>query len=71
MLQEGSLDRPVAAHINLCPKALEDDREIASLVADLKHELLHALGFSVQLYGFFRCHPYLLLLLLMFQELSR
>ncbi|KAK6740694.1 hypothetical protein RB195_008881 [Necator americanus] len=53
--QEAELDRPVAGHVNLCPSALSThrhDREI--LLSTVKHEILHALGFSVGLYAFFR-----------------
>uniref|UniRef100_A0A158P6U1 Leishmanolysin-like peptidase n=1 Tax=Angiostrongylus cantonensis TaxID=6313 RepID=A0A158P6U1_ANGCA len=53
--QEAVLDRPVAGHVNLCPSALSThrhDREI--LLSTVKHEILHALGFSVGLYAFFR-----------------
>ncbi|KAK6018150.1 hypothetical protein OSTOST_16277, partial [Ostertagia ostertagi] len=53
--QEALLDRPVAGYVNLCPSALSThrhDREI--LFSTVKHEILHALGFSVGLYAFFR-----------------
>uniref|UniRef100_A0A8L8KUM5 Leishmanolysin-like peptidase n=1 Tax=Heligmosomoides polygyrus TaxID=6339 RepID=A0A8L8KUM5_HELPZ len=53
--QEARLDRPVAGYVNLCPSALSThrhDREI--LFSTVKHEILHALGFSVGLYAFFR-----------------
>ncbi|CAI4228856.1 unnamed protein product [Auanema sp. JU1783] len=53
--QEAELDRPIAGHVNLCPQAIsthKHDREI--LVSTVKHELLHALGFSVGLFAFFR-----------------
>uniref|UniRef100_A0A1I7X6L4 Leishmanolysin-like peptidase n=1 Tax=Heterorhabditis bacteriophora TaxID=37862 RepID=A0A1I7X6L4_HETBA len=53
--QEARLDRPIAGHVNLCPSALSThrhDQEI--LVSTVKHEILHALGFSVGLYAFFR-----------------
>lgn len=53
--QEAELDRPIAGHVNLCPSALSThthDQEI--LVSTVKHEILHALGFSVGLFAFFR-----------------
>ncbi|CAI5446275.1 unnamed protein product [Caenorhabditis angaria] len=53
--QEADFDRPIAGHVNLCPYALSThrhDQEI--LVSTVKHEILHALGFSVGLYAFFR-----------------
>jgi len=53
--QESKLDRPVAGHTNICPDAISDrEREIRSLESTLKHELLHALGFSSSLFAFFR-----------------
>ncbi|KAL4002492.1 Leishmanolysin family protein [Acanthocheilonema viteae] len=53
--QEADLDRPIAGHVNLCPNALSTalhDREV--LLSTVKHEILHALGFSAGLYAFFR-----------------
>ena len=47
--------RPIAGHVNICPSALsthEHDQEI--LLSTVKHEILHALGFSAGLYAFFR-----------------
>jgi leishmanolysin-like peptidase len=53
--QEAELDRPIAGHVNICPDALSThahDQEI--LLSTIKHEILHALGFSAGLYAFFR-----------------
>ncbi|KAH7693184.1 Protein Y43F4A.1 a, partial [Aphelenchoides avenae] len=53
--QEAELDRPIAGHVNICPTALSThshDQEI--LLSTVKHEILHALGFSAGLYAFFR-----------------
>ena len=53
--QEAELDRPIAGHVNICPSALSThlhDQEI--LLSTIKHEILHALGFSAGLYAFFR-----------------
>uniref|UniRef100_A0A0N5AQC7 Leishmanolysin-like peptidase n=1 Tax=Syphacia muris TaxID=451379 RepID=A0A0N5AQC7_9BILA len=53
--QEATFDRPIAGHVNLCPNALSveaHDREV--LQSTVKHEILHALGFSAGLYAFFR-----------------
>ena len=50
--QEPELDRPIAGHLNICPANIEGDQ--AELVDNIKHELLHVLGFSVKLYAFFR-----------------
>ncbi|KAI1724691.1 leishmanolysin domain-containing protein [Ditylenchus destructor] len=55
--QEQELDRPIAGHVNICPMSLsthQHDQEI--LLSTVKHEILHALGFSAGLYAFFR-HP--------------
>uniref|UniRef100_A0A914REA0 Leishmanolysin-like peptidase n=1 Tax=Parascaris equorum TaxID=6256 RepID=A0A914REA0_PAREQ len=43
--------RPIAGHVNLCPNALSTqphDQEV--LLSTVKHEILHALGFSAGLY---------------------
>ncbi|KAK0419928.1 hypothetical protein QR680_014408 [Steinernema hermaphroditum] len=53
--QEAELDRPIAGHVNICPDGLsthQHDQEI--LLSTVKHEILHALGFSAGLYAFFR-----------------
>lgn len=53
--QESHLDRPIAGHVNLCPNSLSTqphDQEV--LVSTVKHEILHALGFSTGLYAFYR-----------------
>ncbi|KAE9549719.1 hypothetical protein FO519_007071 [Halicephalobus sp. NKZ332] len=53
--QEADFDRPIAGHVNICPSALSThlhDQEI--LLSTVKHEILHALGFSAGLYAFFR-----------------
>jgi len=53
--QEEGLDRPVAGHTNICPASISTaERSIRSLTSTLKHELLHALGFSSSLFAFFR-----------------
>ena len=45
--QEASLDRPIAGHTNICPQAIVNGtKEIDALYSTIKHELLHALGFS-------------------------
>lgn len=47
--------RPIAGHVNICPGALSThahDQEV--LLSTVKHEILHALGFSAGLYAFFR-----------------
>ncbi|KAF2368611.1 Peptidase M8 leishmanolysin [Trinorchestia longiramus] len=53
--QEDMLDRPIAGHVNLCPSSISVKRQEAeTLLSTVKHEILHALGFSVSLYAFFR-----------------
>ena len=53
--QEHALNRPVAGFANLCPDKLETDpQSFESLLSTLKHEVYHALGFSVGLFAFYR-----------------
>lgn len=53
--QEATLDRPIAGHTNICPKAIKDTKnDIQGLASTIKHEMLHALGFSSSLFAFFR-----------------
>ncbi|XP_022659572.1 leishmanolysin-like peptidase isoform X2 [Varroa jacobsoni] len=53
--QETDFDRPIAGHANLCPSTLlPDEQHIRTLLSTVKHEVLHALGFSVSLFAFFR-----------------
>ncbi|GJQ82822.1 hypothetical protein Trydic_g13524 [Trypoxylus dichotomus] len=53
--QEVSLDRPIAGHANFCPKSIgTKPQELEILLSTVKHEILHALGFSVSLFGFYR-----------------
>jgi leishmanolysin-like peptidase len=53
--QESALDRPIAGHANLCPESISTKpQELQTLLSTVKHEILHALGFSVSLYAFFR-----------------
>ncbi|XP_067929056.1 leishmanolysin-like peptidase [Watersipora subatra] len=52
---EVEYDRPIAGFINICPHALSTHKSQLELaVATIKHEILHALGFSLNLYGFYR-----------------
>ena len=47
--QEKAFDRPIAGHTNICPKAIVNGKkEISMLTSTIKHELLHALGFSLR-----------------------
>ncbi|KAG7306622.1 hypothetical protein JYU34_007995, partial [Plutella xylostella] len=53
--QEAALDRPVAGHANFCPGELSTKyRDLPSVLATVKHEILHALGFSMSLFAFYR-----------------
>lgn len=53
--QESALDRPIAGHANLCPNSISTKRqELEILLSTVKHEILHALGFSISLYAFYR-----------------
>ncbi|XP_065336991.1 leishmanolysin-like peptidase [Cloeon dipterum] len=53
--QESSLDRPIAGHANLCPGTISTKpQELEILLSTVKHEILHALGFSSSLYAFYR-----------------
>lgn len=46
--------RPVAGYVNICPQSVSAKQsDIHSALATLKHEILHALGFSAGLYAFF------------------
>lgn len=47
--------RPIAGHANLCPKSITTkSQELETLLSTVKHEILHALGFSASLYAFYR-----------------
>lgn len=53
--QEASTDRPIAGHANLCPDSISTKpQDTDTLLSTVKHEILHALGFSVSLYAYFR-----------------
>lgn len=53
--QESGMDRPVAGHANLCPDSISTKpQDLETLLSTVKHEILHALGFSVSLYAYFR-----------------
>ncbi|XP_075222194.1 leishmanolysin-like peptidase, invadolysin [Lycorma delicatula] len=53
--QEAELDRPIAGHANLCPDSISTKpQELEILLSTVKHEILHALGFSVSLFAFYR-----------------
>ncbi len=52
--QEQMLDRPVAGFVNFCAEKLSRNFHYDHLLAFVKHEIFHALGFSSSLYGFYR-----------------
>ncbi|RWS04785.1 leishmanolysin-like peptidase [Dinothrombium tinctorium] len=53
--QESSFDRPIAGHANLCPDSISTKpQDLDTLLSTVKHEIVHALGFSVSLYAYFR-----------------
>ncbi|XP_014250550.1 leishmanolysin-like peptidase [Cimex lectularius] len=53
--QEAVLDRPIAGHGNFCPNSISTNpQELDILLSTVKHEILHALGFSISLFAFFR-----------------
>ena len=55
--QEHALNRPVAGFANLCPGKLEMGAQaFEGLLSTVKHEIYHALGFSVGLFAFYRDH---------------
>ncbi|XP_068688263.1 leishmanolysin-like peptidase [Montipora foliosa] len=55
--QESGLDRPVVGFINICPDkvtARELRTSYNDVLATIKHEIFHALGFSPSMFAFFR-----------------
>ncbi|KAK7092948.1 leishmanolysin-like peptidase [Littorina saxatilis] len=53
--QERALDRPVAGYFSICPQSISDSwQERQQLLSTMKHEILHALGFTAGLYAFYR-----------------
>ncbi|KAK2165783.1 hypothetical protein LSH36_45g05007 [Paralvinella palmiformis] len=52
---ERTLDRPVAGYVNLCPNSISTKgHDLHQMHSTIKHEILHALGFSAGLYAFYR-----------------
>lgn len=52
--QEQALDRPVAGFVNFCGEKLARGFHYRHMLAVVKHEIFHAIGFSSSLYGFYR-----------------
>ncbi|RNA21167.1 leishmanolysin-like peptidase [Brachionus plicatilis] len=51
---ESKYNRPVGGYVNICPHSVSTKKsDIDPALATLKHEILHALGFSAGLFGFF------------------
>ncbi|XP_039611313.1 leishmanolysin-like peptidase [Polypterus senegalus] len=51
---EGTLDRPVAGYANLCPNMISTQtQEFIGMLSTVKHEIIHALGFSAGLFAFY------------------
>lgn len=52
--QEKALDRPVAGYFSICPDTISSStHKHRELLYTLKHEILHALGFTAGLYAFY------------------
>lgn len=52
--QEAALDRPVAGYFSICPESISiEKQDHLQLLSTLKHEILHALGFTAGLYAFY------------------
>ncbi|ESP02771.1 hypothetical protein LOTGIDRAFT_212290 [Lottia gigantea] len=53
--QERALDRPVAGYFSICPQSISTNKQDRlQLLSTLKHEILHALGFTASLFAFYR-----------------
>ncbi|XP_040296892.1 leishmanolysin-like peptidase isoform X1 [Bufo bufo] len=51
---EAEMDRPIAGYANLCPSMISTQpQEFAGMLSTVKHEIIHALGFSAGLFAFF------------------
>nr|XP_048725127.1 leishmanolysin-like peptidase isoform X3 [Caretta caretta] len=49
-----SLSRPVAGYANLCPNMISTQaQEFIGMLSTVKHEIIHALGFSAGLFAFY------------------
>lgn len=52
---EAELDRPIAGYANLCPSMIPiEPQEFPGMLSTVKHEIVHALGFSAGLFAFYR-----------------
>ncbi|XP_053554020.1 leishmanolysin-like peptidase [Bombina bombina] len=51
---EAEMDRPIAGYANLCPNMISTQpQEFDGMLSTVKHEILHALGFSAGLFAFY------------------
>ncbi|KAI5628088.1 leishmanolysin-like peptidase [Silurus asotus] len=51
---EAELDRPIAGYANLCPSMISTQpQEFEGMLSTVKHEIMHALGFSAGLFAFY------------------
>ncbi|XP_030065678.1 leishmanolysin-like peptidase [Microcaecilia unicolor] len=51
---EVKMDRPIAGYTNLCPNMISTKaQEFVGMLSTVKHEILHALGFSAGLFAFY------------------
>ncbi|KAH0621332.1 hypothetical protein JD844_022489, partial [Phrynosoma platyrhinos] len=52
---EAKMDRPIAGYANLCPNMISTQtQEFVGMLSTVKHEIIHALGFSAGLFAFYR-----------------
>ncbi|XP_059955389.1 leishmanolysin-like peptidase isoform X4 [Mesoplodon densirostris] len=52
--QEAKMDRPIAGYANLCPNMISTQpQEFFGMLSTVKHEIIHALGFSAGLFAFY------------------
>ncbi|CAG13297.1 unnamed protein product [Tetraodon nigroviridis] len=51
---EAELDRPIAGYANLCPAMISSQpQDFEGMLSTVKHEIIHALGFSAGLFAFY------------------
>uniref|UniRef100_A0A8C4VVE5 Leishmanolysin-like peptidase n=1 Tax=Gopherus evgoodei TaxID=1825980 RepID=A0A8C4VVE5_9SAUR len=51
---EAEMDRPVAGYANLCPNMISTQaQDFIGMLSTVKHEIIHALGFSAGLFAFY------------------
>ncbi|KAM4697940.1 leishmanolysin-like peptidase [Rhinophrynus dorsalis] len=51
---EAEMDRPIAGYANLCPNMISTEpQEFVGMLSTVKHEIIHALGFSAGLFAFY------------------